>query len=244
MDKAEGRSRVYKDKGTGRHEMIKAEGAGFSSMYKDEGAWREKEVRRIKGGGKGSSRWVKADMGGEELDLYWDTGSNITIITSAMYRQSMGKVVVAKSYLRAWGSDDYRDTKGMFKTTLTTSSSVTKRTWVYVVVGARLEPLLGNHDVQDLEIISFHPEGRPHQGSDEDDKSYEDVMNVSIPAKLRKAAKEVITERPPLCKVKTKGKEEATRIFNRYKGPVFMVGKMKMEAVELKYRMFFLTGPT
>ena len=85
--------------------MKKAEGAGRSGMYKDEGAGREKEVRRIKGGSNRASRWMKVDMGGEELDLYCDTGSNITIITPAMYRRSMGKVVAAKSYLQAWGSD-------------------------------------------------------------------------------------------------------------------------------------------
>ena len=27
------------------------------------------EVRRVKGGGKRKSRWVKVDMGGEKLDL-------------------------------------------------------------------------------------------------------------------------------------------------------------------------------
>ena len=61
--------------------MIKAEGAGRDDMYKDEGAGREKVVRRIKGSGKRVSWWVKVNMGGEELDLYCDTGSNITIIT-------------------------------------------------------------------------------------------------------------------------------------------------------------------
>ena len=53
------------------------------------------------------------------------------------------------------------------------------------MAGARPEPLLRDHDAEDPGIISFHPEGRPHQGSDEDDKSYKDVMNISIPAKLR-----------------------------------------------------------
>ena len=85
-------------------------------------------VRRIKGGGRRATRWVKVNMGGEELDLYCNTGSSITIITPAMYRKSMGKVVAAKSYLRARGSNDYLDTKGMFKTTLTTASGATKRT--------------------------------------------------------------------------------------------------------------------
>ena len=99
-----------------------------------------------------------------------------------MYKRSMGKVVAAKSYLMAWGSDDYLDTKGMFKTTLTTSSGATKRTWMYMVARVRPEPLLGDHNEEDLGIISFHPEGRPHKGSDEDDEIYEDVMNVSIPA--------------------------------------------------------------
>ena len=80
--------------------------------------------------------------------------------------------------------------------------------------------------------------GQELQGSDEEGGKYKDVRNVSIPAMLRKAGKEVITERPPLHKVKTKGKEEATEIINRYKGPVFTdrVGKMKVEEVELRYK--------
>ena len=119
----------------------------------------------------------------------------------------------------------------MFKMTLTTSSGVTKRTWVYVVAGGRREPHLGDHDAEDLGIISFNAEERPQLGSDEDNKIYNDVMNISISAKVRKAGKEVITKRPPLHKVKTKGKEEATEIVNRYKGPVFTdrVGTMKVE---------------
>ena len=119
---------MYKDEGAGHHGINKAEVVGHSSMYKDEGAGQEKEVRRIKGGGKRALRWVKVDVEGEKLDLYRDTGSNITIITPAMYKQSMGKVVAAKSYLRAWGSNDYLDTKGTFKTTLATYSGAMKRT--------------------------------------------------------------------------------------------------------------------
>ena len=46
---------MYKGEGAGRHSMNKAEGAGRSGMYKDEGAGQEKEVRRIKGGGKRAS---------------------------------------------------------------------------------------------------------------------------------------------------------------------------------------------
>ena len=138
-------------------------------------------------------------MGGEEMNLYCDTGSNITIITPAMYRQSMGKVVATKSYLRAWGSSEYLDTKGMFITTLTTASGASKRTWVYVVAGAGPKPLLGDHDAEDLGIISSNPEGRPPE-EEQEDENFEDVNNVSTPARLRKAGREVITERPRLTR--------------------------------------------
>ena len=49
-------------------------------MYKEEGAGQEKEVRRIKGDSKRASQWVKIDVGGKGLDLYCDTGGNITSI--------------------------------------------------------------------------------------------------------------------------------------------------------------------
>ena len=51
--------------------------------------------------------------------------------------------------------------------------------------------------------------------------------NGSIPAMPRKADKEGITERPPHHKVKTKGKEETTRIVNGYKRPVLTKIKTK-----------------
>ena len=51
---------------------------------------------------------------------------------------------------------------------------------------------------------------------------YEDDRNVSTTARLRKAGEEDSNERHPQHKVKTKGKEEATRIVNGYKRPVLM----------------------
>ena len=128
-----------------------------------------------------------------------------------MYKESMGKVVAARSYLRAWGSTEYLDTKGMFKTTLTTASGATKRNWVYVVAGSRPEPLLGDHNAEDLSIVSFNPEGRAPE-EETGGENYEDVNKVSIPAMLRQAGKRVITERPPLHEVESKGKEEAKRM--------------------------------
>ena len=106
-------------------------------MVKGEGAGRSKEVKRIKGGVKRATRRVNVNMGGEELNLYHNTGNSITIITPAMYRQNMGKVVASKRYLRARGSLGYLDTKGMVKTTLTTASGASTWTWVCVVASGR-----------------------------------------------------------------------------------------------------------
>ena len=55
-------------------------------------------------------------------------------------------VTAAKQYLRAMGTAGYMDTKGMFKTTLTTASGASTRTWVYMVAVARPEALLGDSD--------------------------------------------------------------------------------------------------
>ena len=121
---------------------------------KDEGTGRSEGAKRI-------TRRVKVNVGGEEMNLYRNTGSSTTIITPARYRESMGKVVAAKHYLRATGSAGYMDTKGMFKTTLTTASGASTRTWVYVVAGAGPGPLLGNHDAEDLNITNSNPKGRP-----------------------------------------------------------------------------------
>ena len=79
----------------------------------------DKVVRSIRGGGRRATRWVRVNLGGEQMNLYCDTGSNITIITPEMYKDSMGKMVAAKGYLRAWGSTDYLDTKGIVTTSIT-----------------------------------------------------------------------------------------------------------------------------
>jgi hypothetical protein len=58
---------------------------------------------------------------------------------------------------------------------------------------------------------------------------------------LRQAGTKVITERPPLHEVETKGKEEGNRMVSRYKGPVFTnrVGRMEVEEVKLRYEEGF-----
>ena len=72
-------------------------------------------------------------MGGFRQRLFCDTGSKKTIITPVMYHPDMGEVVAADCYLRAWGSKDRLDVKGMFQTELKTEGGGHTQTWVYVV---------------------------------------------------------------------------------------------------------------
>ena len=206
----------YEGGEVGRSDKYEDKGAGLSAKKKNEGAGRNKVVRRTKRGGRRATRGVKVNLGGEQRNLYCNRGSNITIITPEMYKESMGKVVAARWYLRARGTTECLDNKGMFKTTLTTASGATKRTWVYVVEGARPGPCLGDHDAEDLGI-SYNPEGLATQEGED----YEDAHNVSGPTRHRQTVKKTITERPPGHRVETEGKEEANRIVGGYKGPVF-----------------------
>ena len=112
-------------------------------------------------GNERHSRWVTIRLGHKrkETRLFCDTGSNLTIIPPELYRPSMGKVVKATSKLRAWGTDKYLETLGMFKMTLEVVNGGKKETWVYIMQGYKPEPLLGDHDADDLGIITFNPEG-------------------------------------------------------------------------------------
>ena len=122
---------------------------------------------------------MKVDVGGAELNLNRNTGNSTTIITPAMYKESMGKVVAANNYLREKGLAGYMDTKRMLKTTLTTARGASTRTWVYVVTGARLEALLGDHDAEAIGIGSTNQEGSPPKEGQEGE-NLEDVNNGSI----------------------------------------------------------------
>ena len=259
--------RVKKEESSSSSSTEEEDGEERGKVYKvekvrqwpgTEGGARRRTVRHVRSQGKEgrrrASRMVNVTVGGKEMELYCDTGSTLTIIPPGDYEPSMGKVVAAKNRLRAWGAREYLDVKGMVKTTIATRSGVAKRTWVYIVAGDRPEPLLGDHDAEDLGIISFHPEGRMEdkqeqgQGGPEghhvqrcpsttgqctrlDSSSsapkchpkphshtQETVRSLSIPAKLRRAGKEVVTEKPPLRTVSAKGKTEAGKIVDKYTG--------------------------
>ena len=58
-----------------------------------------------------------------------------------------------------------------------------------------------------------HPKPHSH--------TQETVRSLSIPAKLRRAGKEVVMEKPPPRTASDKGKTEAGQIVDKYTGPVF-----------------------
>jgi len=151
-----------------------------------------------------NTKWVRLTMGGNQVRLFCDTGSKLTIIPPSLYRPTMGKVVAANCHLRSWGSDSLLATMGMFHTTLVTARGARKETWVYVVDGTKPEPLLGDTDAMALGIVPFHPEGRKPTPQE-----VKGVAQISIPAKLRNAGFKVCTEKPTETPITAKDRQEA-----------------------------------
>ena len=168
---------------------------------------------------KRRSKWVQVTVGGFKQKLFCDTGSKKTIITPDMYHPDMGQVVAADCYLRAWGSKDRLDVKGMFQTELKTKGGGQTQTWVYVVDGNKPEPLLGDDDAEDLGIIIFNPDGM------DTGKTYsvhkEKTSGAGTPNKLRKAGIKVETSRPPSEEINVWEKQKTLQIVDRYVNLVF-----------------------
>ena len=102
----------------------------------------------------------------------------------------------------------------MLKTELQIIGGARKRSCVYVMTGARPDPLLGDKEAEGLVIIMFHPEERTEEeettrhtsrgrrknplakgpGSSEGFPTHIAANNISIPAKLRMTGIIVSTE--------------------------------------------------
>ena len=201
-----------------------------------------RDMYKIKDGLNKESKRVQLRLGGRAVTLYCDTGSALTIIPPELYREAMGKVVPAKTHLRAWGSDTRLDTKGMFRTTLETKQGARKATWVYIVAGTRPEPLLGDADAEDLGIIEFHPEGRPPTALEENEQIGRiESSKASIPARLRRTGKQVSTKKPDTHAIDEETKQEAQAIVDAFKGTVLTerIGDMNIKPIQLQYEEGF-----
>lgn len=197
-------------------------------------------------------RWVRLRLGGKRVTLFSDTGSKFTLIPPELYDPAMGKIEAADSNLRAWGSKQPLDVKGMFTTEIVTKKGARKTTVVYVVAGHRPEPLLGDSDATDLGIIEFRVEGREPTQQEMDRKEADrkrqgnrQVRRVqaqtskvnSIPQKIRdRLDVQVLTSRlkPPIVSTMDMAKTQA--IIDEYTGSVFTqhVGLIKTNPVKLE----------
>ena len=204
--------------------------------------------------GERKSKWVHIWIGGFRQRMYCDTGSKKTIITPSMYHPSMGQIVASDCHLRAWGSKERLDVKGMFQADLKSTGGGYKRTWIYVVDGDRPEPLLGEDDAEDLGIIVFNPAGKDtsqvynidagqKQGGANPGGSLPDIVKkTGIPNRLRKAGIKVETSRLPNVEICEREKASSLQIVNRHIGLVFSdrVGCLQTDPVKLQYEPNFV----
>ena len=208
-------------------------------------------VRRVETGEE-NDRWVVLKMGDRKISLFSDTGSKFTIIPPEFYHPHMGKLVRPNTSLRAWGSRDKLDVRGMFKTCLATSKGARKWTTVYVVAGYRPEALLGDADASDLGIISFNCQGRdPTQEELAAQERPPEVRRVSttpspeaeirtgcIAEKIRrKLGVEVKTNRPPPDTVPAEEMARVNQVVEEFIGTVFSdkIGCIKANPVVLDF---------
>ena len=169
-----------------------------------------------------SSKWVDVIVGGHHLHLFTDTGSDFTIIPPELYHQDMGKVVAADTRLRAWGSNNNLDVKGMVRTSIQTIKGATTGTKIYIVDGFNPEPLPGDNDAQSLGLITFHREGRDPLPNEISLQGNIKRLSASIPEKIRKGLGiSVTTNRPPSARIPDTEQTRINALIERYQGLVF-----------------------
>ena len=111
-------------------------------------------------------------------EMFIDSGCPYTIIPPSNYDKSMGEIIEHDEDLRAWGSTDLLNTKGMILMELSTKHGAKTTTQVYIVDGFHPEPLLGSRDAVELGFLSINKEGR--QPTKEECKEVKDVKHVKM----------------------------------------------------------------
>ena len=123
-----------------------------------------------------------------EIKMYIDSGCKFSIIPPSHYKKSMGVITNHDTNLRAWGSSEMLDIKGMITTALSTTLGAKKTAKVYIVDGFHPEPLLGATNAEDLGFIEVYKEWRqptPEKDCDQSNKEHNCIKQVGIPQKIR-----------------------------------------------------------
>ena len=125
---------------------------------------------------------VRVKVGEVETDMYTDSGSDVSTMSSNWYRKGMGTLVPTNDILRPYGSSEGLPVEAKFKTTITTAKGAKEETWVYVVNSKEdIQPLLGDDVATELGFLTFQPEGRnPTKEENEQHKVLKVSSNVQI----------------------------------------------------------------
>ena len=122
---------------------------------------------------------VQVKVGKVVTDMYMDSGSDVSTMSSKWYRKGMGTLVPTNDILKPYGASESEGlpVEAKFKTTIKTAKGAKEDTWVYVVNSKEdIQPLMGDDVATALGFLTFQPEGRnPTQEETEE----HDVLKVS-----------------------------------------------------------------
>ena len=186
--------------------------------------------------------WIPLKVGGREIKMYIDSGCEFTIIPPTHYKQTMGVIRDHDTNLRAWGSSELLDVRGMIITKLSTTRGAKKTAKVFIVNGFHPEPLLGATDAEDLGFITINKEGRqPRQeeGNNNSNKERACIKQIGIPQKIRENLKIEVDTHPEDNRTATETEiAEVMKTVQSYEGVVFndnKVGKLITTPIHLEY---------
>ena len=201
-----------------------------------------------------SELWVTINVGGNNMDMYIDSGCDFTIIPPSHYTPTMGVITENDTNLRAWGAEDLLDVKGMIHTTLATQQGAKRETVVYIVDGFYPEPLLGAKDAEELGFIAINKEGRKPTEQEKSNRmrrvnqsldiQKEEEDDDNTPVRKRNAVPVKITTHPGDTEmIPAAEREKVMKLVETYKSTVFddrKIGKINTTPIHLEYDENFI----
>ena len=104
---------------------------------------------------------VTVKVGGVDTEMFVDSGAEVSIVPTYLYKKEMGKLQPSSERLRTYGTSKSLNVEAKFIANMTTNQGACTHGWVYVVEGdEQLQPLLGDTEATALGFITFRPEGR------------------------------------------------------------------------------------